>query len=257
MTNNQWLSHNSFSKLESQDIHIWLNYLNVHEARIKHLYPLLSTEEKERSERFKFYKHRKAFIASHGFMHTVLSYYLDTPANEITFSQTEHGKPFISEPQNKHDIQFNLSHSNNMAILAICKKKSDNNQSDKKQSVGIDIEYAERKADWLGLSKRFFTADEQQQFFQLDENIQKETFFKIWTRKEAHMKVTGLGLSLAPTQFEISIPPADAAFIKNLKTPDNQFYKMQDIQIPDMFKDYYACLSADFDFQQIIQFIHS
>ena len=242
-----WYSQDSFIELADNDVHIWLNYLNVHEARIKHLYPLLSSEEKERSERFKFYKHRKAFIASHGFMHTVLAYYIDTEANQIEFSQSEFGKPSLIDAQNKNNIQFNLSHSNNVAILAVSRQ----------HSVGIDIEYAERKVDWQGISKRFFTADEQEQFRQLTETKQREAFFQIWTRKEAHMKVTGQGLSLAPTQFEVSVPPLAAKFIKNIKNKDDSFYKMQDILLPEMFKDYYACLSADFDYTEITQFIHS
>ena len=242
-----WYSQDSFIDLADNDIHIWLNYLNVHEARIKHLYPLLSNEEKERSERFKFYKHRKAFIASHGFMHTVLANYIDANANEIEFSQAEFGKPSLIEIQNKDNIQFNLSHSGNMAILAVCKH----------HSVGIDIEFAERKVDWRGISKRFFTMNEQEQLDKLSEEEQRQAFFQVWTRKEAHMKVTGQGLSLAPTQFEVSVPPQSANFIQNLKNKDDNFYKMQDIILPEMFTDYYACLSADFDYSETTLFIHS
>lgn len=238
---------NEIADLADNEIHIWLNYLNVHEARIKHLYPLLSDAEKERSERFKFYKHRKAFIASHGFMHTVLAYYINSQANEIEFSHAEHGKPALIASQNSQHIQFNLSHSNNIAILAVCKH----------HSVGVDVEYAERKTDWVGVSKRFFTPNEQQLLFNLDEDEQKKAFFQIWTRKEAHMKVTGMGLSLSPNDFEVSVPPAAAEFIGNSKNADKTVYKMQDIFLPDMFKDYYACLSADFDFTQITRFIHS
>ncbi len=244
---NKWYNQNSFTDLVDNEIHIWLNYLNVHEARIKHLYPLMSAAEKERSERFKFYKHRKAFIAAHGFMHTALAYYINTPANEITFSHSKNGKPSLIKEQNPDNIQFNLSHSNSIAMLAICKNNS----------VGIDVEYAQRKTDWIGISKRFFTENEQKKLFSLNESQQKEAFFKIWTRKEAHMKVTGLGLSLAPTQFEISVPPEAAKFIGNIQTTDSPFYKMQDIFLPEMFKDYYSCLSADFDFAKVTQFVHS
>ena len=244
---NNWYDQTSFSELQDNEIHIWLNYLNVHEARIKHFYPLLSAKEKERSERFKFYKHRKDFIASHGFLHTVLAYYNDTPANEIEFFHSEKGKPFLLKKQNRNNIQFNLSHSNNMAILAVCKK----------HSLGVDIEYAEKKVDWEGISKRFFTPKEQSTFFKLPEDQQEDAFFKIWTRKEAHMKVTGFGLSLSPTQFEVSTPPAEAEFLGHTKTQDDNFYKMQDVILPDMFKHYFACISTTFDFDtdKVTQFI--
>lgn len=238
---------NNLAELSDTEIHIWVNYLNVHEARIKHLYPLLSATEKERSERFKFYKHRKAFIASHGFLHTVLAYYINTSAAEIEFSQGEFGKPSLIEKQNPQNIQFNLSHSNNIAMLAVCRQ----------HSLGIDVEFAERKTDWQGVSKRFFTQNEQDQLFKLDKDLQKSAFFQIWTRKEAHMKVTARGLSLSPTDFEVSVPPAEAEFIEHSKTTDNNTYRMQDILLPEMFNDYFACLSADFDFSTVTQFIHT
>ncbi|VAW69784.1 4'-phosphopantetheinyl transferase, partial [hydrothermal vent metagenome] len=116
-----WHSENNDIALADNEIHIWLSYLNVHQTRLKHLYPLLSDAEKERSERFKFYKHRNLFIASHGFLHAALARYIETPERGIEFAQGEHGKPFIIDEQNKNAIQFNLSHSGNLAILAVCK----------------------------------------------------------------------------------------------------------------------------------------
>jgi len=240
-----WYNQGSDKELGENDIHIWLNYLNVHQARLKHLYPVLTDEEKERSERFKFYKHRKLFIASHGFLHTVLSNYIETPLGEIQFDYNEHGKPSIAESQNPMGINFNLSHSGHIAILAVCKQ----------HHVGIDIEFKERKADWQGITKRFFTEKEQSSLFKLPEDSRKDAFYQMWTRKEAHMKVTGLGLTLPPTQFEISVPPDGAEFLGNLNSKEKNFYKMQEIHLPEMHKDYSACLSADFDFRNITKYI--
>jgi len=244
---NNWQSQNSDKTLGDNEVHIWLSYLNLHQARLKHLYPLLSDAEKERSERFKHYKLRKNYIASHGFLHTALGHYINTAADEIEFVHGEQGKPSIIESQNSQNIQFNLSNSVSLAILAICKK----------HQLGIDIECTDRKADWAGIARRFFTENEQQAFFQLDESLQENSFYKIWTRKEAHMKVTGKGLSLPATQFEISIPPKPAAFIRNLKSDDKHSYKMLDIDLPSMYNDYHACLSGSFDFQSVKLFIHS
>lgn len=242
-----WQGQHADKTLGDNEIHIWLNFLNAHQARIKHLYPLLTSKEKQRSEQFKFYKHRKAFIASHGFLHTVLSYYTQTAADEIEFSYGPQGKPSIIEAQNPTQLTFNLSHSHNLAILAICKQ----------HAVGIDIESSQRENDWCGISKRFFTASEQQKLFSLPENQQQDAFFQIWTRKEAHMKVTGQGLSLSPTQFEVSVPPEPAAFIAS-NTNNAKYFKMQDIILPTMYSDnYFSCLSSDFNFQMIKYYMQS
>lgn len=244
---NNWQSQDADKTLGDDEVHIWLSFLNLHQARLKHLYPLLSAAEKERSEHFKHYKQRKNYIASHGFLHTALGHYINTPANEIEFSHGEQGKPSIIDEKNSENIQFNLSHSGSLAILAICKN----------HQLGVDIECTDRKANWPGIARRFFTENEQQDFFQLDEKLQEDAFYKVWTRKEAHMKVTGKGLSLPPRQFEISIPPKPAAFIRNLQSVDKLSYKMLDIDLPNMYRDYHACLSSSFDFKVLKSFIHS
>jgi len=199
-----WYSQDSDLHLVGNEVHIWISYLNMHPVKLKYLYSLLSDIEEERSKQFKFFKHRKLFIASHGFLHSVLSYYIDTPANEIRFSQSEHGKPFIIDEQNRRQLQFNLSHSNHLAVLAICEQKN----------IGVDIEHRERKVDWQGVIRRFFTQREQDEIFRLSKESQTDAFFQVWARKEAYMKVTGHGLSLSPSQFEVSVPPKPRAFFR-------------------------------------------
>ncbi|HEY9201381.1 MAG TPA: 4'-phosphopantetheinyl transferase superfamily protein [Gammaproteobacteria bacterium] len=251
----QWHNQDAVKQLAPGEIHIWLNFLNLHQAKLKHLYPLLSAAEKARSEEFSHFRARKNYIASHGFLHSVLAYYLECPAAEIEFSQGEKGKPFILPEQNPQQIQFNLSHSQNLAILAVCRE----------QSVGIDIECSQRDSDWSGIARRFFTPHEQQALFALPEAQQKDAFYRVWTRKEAHMKVTGLGLALPPTWFEVSVPPQAAAFI-GLQTPQAgelfagqhaDHYQMQDIQLPEAYPAYHACLSANFEFTRLKNFIHN
>ena len=251
----QWHNQDADKQLAPGEIHIWLNFLNLHQAKLKHLYPLLSAAEKARSEEFSHFRARKNYIASHGFLHSVLSYYLHTPPADISFTHDEKGKPSISESLNLQQVQFNLSHSQNLAMLAVCRE----------QSLGIDIEYGQRNNDWTGIARRFFTPNEQQALFALPKAQQKDAFYKIWTRKEAHMKVTGLGLSLPPTQFEVSAPPQAAAFIglqgqqarEKFAAQHTAHYKMQDIQLPTVYATYHACLSADFAFTRLKNFIHS
>lgn len=251
----QWHNQDTDKQLLPGEIHIWLNFLNLHQAKLKHLYPLLSPAEKARSEAYSHFRARKNYIASHGFLHSVLAYYLQRPAAEIEFHQGEKGKPYIAPEQNPQLIQFNLSHSQNLAILAVCRE----------QSVGIDIECSQRNSDWSGIARRFFTPNEQQALFALPQAQQKDAFYQLWTRKEAHMKVTGLGLGLPPTQFELSVPPHPAAFIGLLDQPTREkfasqhadHYQMQDIQLPAVYPTYRACLSADFEFTHLKNFIHN
>lgn len=229
---------------------IWLSYLNVHEARLKHIYPALSDKEKERSEKFKFFKHRKLFIASHGFMRSVLSKYLGMEANEINYIEKENGKPILDEETfSRTRIHFNLSHSGNMAILAVSKNND----------VGIDIEHLDRKNEWQKIIKRFFTPPEQEAIFKLPETQQQKAFFQTWTRKEAYMKVLGHGLSLAPDKFTVTITPERPALISHdtdkFDAPD--VVSFMDIEIPENFGAYSATFSQLNKIQDVNYFVFS
>ncbi len=233
------------NSINENEVHIWVAHLTVSPSRIKQYYPLLSTDEKERSERFVHFIHRKRFIASHGFMRTAIASYLDCDADELIFKQEKKGKPYLYTNKPSPPLQFNLSHSNNLALLAICKTKA----------VGVDVEFMERKNEWKKIAQRFFTPDEQAALFSLDENLQQQAFFTIWTRKEAHMKVVGEGLYLAPSQFNVSVPPEAAAFINYTEKTHSQHWQMQDIIFQDMFKEYCACVSVEGGFDTLQQFV--
>jgi len=245
MTN--WRKPDTSLTLKENTVHIWLNYLNIHEARLKHLYPLLSAEEKERSERFKFYKHRKRFIASHGFMRSVLENYIETPASEIIFSASDKGKPELDKQVHNSNIFFNLSHSNNIALLAIALN----------HEVGVDVEHLDRKNDWKGIIKRFYTPDEQANIFKLPEDKQQNTFFQMWTRKEAYMKALGLGLHLPPNKFCLTVPPEKPALIEHFsdKYKAPEIINFNDIQLPESYGDYCGSFAMLGEFSDIQFFI--
>lgn len=232
-------------QLEVGKVDVWLFYLNIAQPRINQFYPLLSAEEKGRSERLVNFIHRKRMIAAHGFMRTVLSLYLQQPAESLEFIRAEKGKPSLKRLADKPDIQFNLSHSHNLAILAIAQN----------QILGIDIEYRDRKHEWKKIIHRFFTDAEQAGIFSLPETQQEQAFYQVWTRKEAHMKVTGQGLHLAPNHFTVSVPPQAAAFIKNHKQPDDRKWFMRDLSLPDRFDQYASCLSSDQPIIQLTQYL--
>lgn len=234
-------------KLNSNEIDIWLFHLNTSPPRIKHFYPLLSDDEKERSEKFINFIHRKRFIASHGFMRSTLSRYTGIPAEKLVFKKADNGKPFLAIDNNSPAIRFNLSHSHNMALLGVCLENE----------LGVDIEYMERKNDWRGIIKRFFTDVEQTSIFSLADDQQQNAFFKTWTRKEAHMKVTGQGLRLSPTQFTISTPPDKPQLISYIKddTVDINQWSMSDIEMPELANQYCACLSYQGIINRINQYI--
>lgn len=224
--------------LSSEACDVWLCQMSRLKAQENDFFALLSDEEKARAERFKFAVHRSRFIASHGFIRKVLGRYLKIEAAVIEYGKGEQGKPYLADMSAaKHNkVQFNLSHTEDIALLAISPEAA----------VGIDIECSERKTDWQGIVKRFFTEAEQKELFALPDSQQKAAFFELWTRKEAYMKVLGTGLSLAPTAFSLTVPPQKPALIEHISTryPALEQLSFSRIKLPSQFNTYHASMAV-------------
>ncbi|MCW8929907.1 MAG: 4'-phosphopantetheinyl transferase superfamily protein [Gammaproteobacteria bacterium] len=221
--------------LSDNIIDVWLCQLTDIENRNPLFLPQLSKEEKNRAERFKFDIHRNRFIASHGFVRTVLAKYLNCETSDIDFLKGEQGKPYLSI-SNSGNLQFNLSHTQDVAILAVTKDVA----------VGVDIEHNDRKTDWKGICKRFFTEPEQEALFSLNTEQQANAFFDLWTRKEAYMKVLGTGLSLSPTEFTLSVFPEKPTLIKHhsKKFKPLKQVNFTSLHLPEQLDSYNATLAA-------------
>ena len=98
------------------------------------------------------------------------------PASLI-FGTGPQGKPFL---QNAH-IAFNLSHSRDLAVLALSQSGP----------LGIDLEFIDRQVDIAGLAQSCFTPQEAAVLAALAAPEQAARFFAFWTAKEARMKLQG------------------------------------------------------------------
>lgn len=101
-----------------------------------------------------------------------------------TLRTEECGKP-VAE-----GIHFNLSHSGNMVICAVGTGR-----------VGCDIEQIRPVSK--NLEARFFSDAEREQLAQFSEEAYLREFYRIWTKKESYLKMTGIGLRVSPDTLEI------------------------------------------------------
>ncbi|MEJ2054581.1 MAG: 4'-phosphopantetheinyl transferase superfamily protein [Calditrichaceae bacterium] len=170
---------------------------------IQQLYTLLSDDEKTRAERLYSEYHRSHFVAARGQLRLVLTRYLNIRNDEISFQYNQYGKPFL----NGYPIYFNLSHSHNLALIAL------NESSD----LGVDIEWILRKTKYLQIGKRFFSKNEYSQLESLPRAKQREGFFNCWTRKESYIKARGKGLGIPLDGFEVSLIPGGPVDLKSTR----------------------------------------
>jgi len=170
--------------LESDEIHLWLAWLDVEPRRLEMLSALLSEEEKTRAGRFRSHKDRNRFIVARGFLRHVLARYLRVSPERICFRYTPHGKPMLAPISASAEVRFSLCHSQGLALCAVALERD----------VGVDLERVRFDCAAKEIATRFFSAQEQAAILSLPEPARTVTFFRYWTVKEACLKATGLGL---------------------------------------------------------------
>lgn len=100
--------------------------------------------------------------------------------DSVEICESQYGKPYI----NKYDnIEFNISDTDSYVAVAI---------NDENISVGIDIESLERKYN-PQIVKKIFTENEKKA---MENSLNAtQTFYEIWTLKEAYLKAIGTGVT--------------------------------------------------------------
>jgi 4'-phosphopantetheinyl transferase len=158
---------------------------------------ILSYDENARASRFHFEKDREHFIQCRSALRSLLGGYLGIAAAEIGFEYSSSGKPRIAAGQNPRGLQFNVSHSANMALIAVGSE----------HRLGIDIEQIRSGVAIESLAERFFSLRERAGLRALPDALRVPGFFACWTRKEAFLKATGEGLSFPLADFSVSTHP--------------------------------------------------
>lgn len=98
--------------------------------------------------------------------------------HDLIFKYNEYKKPCLFLPDNKQ-IKYNISHSGDYVVLAVFNGED--------YEIGVDIEKICQNEDYNTISKIAFSELEQKQI------IDSNTFYQLWTKKEALLKAIGCG----------------------------------------------------------------
>ena len=196
--------------LAQGEIHLWLASLQPPAAQLQQLWSTLSEAEQARAERFHFEKDRRRFIVARGALRSLLGRYLGQPPRQIEFRYGPQGKPALIDPALEAGLHFNLSHSHELALVAVvCQPE-----------IGVDIEHIRPLADLDALARRTFSSHENQALQALPPELRLEGFYNCWTRKEAYIKADGAGLSQPLDQFDVSLAPGRPAQLLRIDGPE-------------------------------------
>ena len=193
----------------SEPIDLWC--INLNDSNLDARLDILSEDEQQRMNKFAFAQGRNSFARSRCALRLILSDCLSHPAGEIKFNYNEHGRPQLATPA-LSNIQFNLSHSKDMALIALAKGRQ----------VGVDINYLGQTREWQPIARRSFSEAEQHSLFALAESCQDEMFYRTWSQKEAYTKAMGDGFSYGFSKFSVVVDSSGAAgLLADDKHPDS------------------------------------
>lgn len=139
--------------LTTHEVHVWCASLDD-PTDVRFYEAQLSPEERSRALRFKFPKDHDRFVVSHGILRQILSRYLQLTSRELELTATANGKPELAPMPQKRAVQFNMSHSRDLALFAVTRGRE----------VGIDVEYNDETFAFDEIAQRFFLATDTRRF---------------------------------------------------------------------------------------------
>ncbi len=193
-----WLSLPTDFALAQNETHVWLAGLDNAATSVEPFADCLSPAERDRAARFKFLPDRTRYLIAHAALRSILGMYLSVHPAAIEFDSGPMGKPKLAQNFYGSEIEFNLSHSGELALIAVARGGE----------IGIDIERIQENFAFEPIAQRFFTSREMTALSVLPPELRREAFYKCWTSKEALMKAKGLGLSGSLDEVRVRLTAA-------------------------------------------------
>ncbi|MDD4888079.1 MAG: 4'-phosphopantetheinyl transferase superfamily protein [Thiomonas sp.] len=190
------LQTKALARPQPRDVQVW--ELNLDQPPPDAL-QWLDMAERTRAQRFVHALHRNRYIAAHAWLRRILGDCLERAPQDLQFVLGPYGKPELAASEQTcagaAALRFNLSHSNNIALLAVSTG----------MDIGVDIEAIRPGLPDATLAAGVLTAAELAELERLPAGQRTPVFFACWTRKEACMKALGLGLALEPKRLHVGM----------------------------------------------------
>ena len=179
-------------------VHLWTYDLTAPPEAEDVLVGTLSDDETARARALIDPSVRRRFVLRRGVLRRLLGTYADQAPQLVVLRFGAQGKPALADLPG---LSFNLSRSGDRVVIAVADGRE----------IGVDVECRRPISNPLGLARRFFSPDEAEWLAQLDSAVMEESFWWLWTCKEAVVKASGFGLTEGLGDFTVSRAPDGAA----------------------------------------------
>ncbi|MFW8565891.1 4'-phosphopantetheinyl transferase family protein [Orrella sp. 11846] len=181
-----------------------VNQQNPHEH--DRLLRYLDREERVRWESLSNELLRHRYLISHSLIRTTLTHYAQQHLNlvidpqSIQLAKQPKGKPIIAAPAALQSVSFSLTHTHDLAAVAVSASGP----------VGLDAEWLHRQGPSIAVAKRFFTLQEYEDIRSAPQAQQHQRLLTYWTLKEAYVKAVGTGISSSFKKFRLILNGSEA-----------------------------------------------
>jgi 4'-phosphopantetheinyl transferase len=169
------------------------------------------------------------WLVSRAALREILAAELGIGAPQIRLMLDGHGRPALDPTSHQADLDFNLSHSADLALVATVRGAR----------VGVDLERLRPGRDPMRTAKRFFSAAERGALRALPPRDRPAAFLSYWTAKEALAKGLGLGLGIPKGELELARQPGGTM------VPVRQAREWRLVELSDLPDGYCGSLATD------------
>ena len=165
-SDSSWADAPARNTLTANEVHVWLVRVDDTGLCVACCENLLSAAERERAARFKFEKDRRLYTAAHAGLRSILAGYLNVAPADLEFATGPRGKPHLAPVFTKVKLEFNLSHSHEVALIAVTRERE----------IGVDVERVREDFAFAEVAERYFTAGELSAIRALPQDLQRRAF---------------------------------------------------------------------------------
>lgn len=165
-------------------VEVMLLMVDLAPEAIRDLNLCLSEDERRRAGGLRLERDRNRFIATRGRLRHLLASKLAIRPDEVELEYNPYGKPLLSRRMPRRGLQFSVSRSGEVAVIAHSKSRE----------VGIDLEEVLPVPEADDIAALSFSDTEYRSYVALRPEHRLRGFLERWTRLEAISKAVGCGL---------------------------------------------------------------
>lgn len=173
----------------------WLD-LDCSRDELDHLASSLAPDERDRVARYATTELRDRATVRLARRREVIGELLDVRARDVVFAHSAHGAPIVLAEDGR-EIGLSSSHCGSVGLVVVAIGRR----------VGCDVEARTEVPDPERLIARIASAREARALVAVRPALRARACLEAWTRKEAIVKATGLGLTGGLSHVEVPLGP--------------------------------------------------